>query len=165
MPIPTWTPGQVLLAADVNTWFVPIAAVKTADTARASTTTMTADPDLTMTLAANSSYQITGELFYDGAASAADMKCTFIVPASTTGTWHPSRVNPSLQGIYSTPQAWTDTIQNSTTGIGTLQVVGVSGLLITAGSAGTFALSWAQNTSNGTATHMRSGFLVARRIG
>ena len=66
MPIPTWSVGQVLAASDVNNWFVPLTVVKPSDTARSSTTSMTNDPDLQLTLQGSATYMIQGVIFYDG---------------------------------------------------------------------------------------------------
>jgi hypothetical protein len=46
-----------------------------------------------------------------------------------------------------------------------LAALHVHGLLVVGGTAGTVKLQWAQNTSNVTATILKSGsFLVLRRV-
>jgi len=153
MAVPVWAIGQVLSAADVNNWFVPIVAVKPADTGRATTTAMTADPDLLLPVAANATYDISGCLFYTG--------------PNASGQYFPCHQN--ISGIFtgSFAQQWTDTVTANTTGTSTanLMVVFVKGILLTSGTAGNITLSWAQNTSNGTTTMRANSFLSAQRMG
>ena len=167
MAVPVWAIGQVLSAADVNNWFVPIVAVKPADTGRATTTAMTADPDLLLPVAANATYDISGCLFYTGPNTASDLKFTYTLPASASGQYFPCHQN--ISGIFtgSFAQQWTDTVTANTPGTSTanLMVVFVKGILLTSGTAGNITLSWAQNTSNGTTTMRANSFLSAQRMG
>jgi hypothetical protein len=160
--------GDVLSAADMNAWTVPIVAAKTADTGRNTTTTMTNDPDLVVPVAAGAVYNIDGALFYTGNAAAADLKFTFALPAGAGGYGFFCHQNVSGNFTGSFANQWTDTTSANTTGTGiaNLMVVFVKGYLTTAGTAGNFTLQWAQNTSNGTNTTMKANsFLSAQRIG
>jgi len=169
VPIPTWSVGQVLAAADVNNWFVPIAASKPSDTSRASTTTQTADPDLTIALAANASYIINGYLGYANAsASAGDLKYSFTAPASNTTLWSSIRIDiasgtTTIAGPNAAGTANNMTAQTSSTSDRSVHIFGT---VITAGSTGNLTLNWAQNTSNATATIIRANsYLMVQRIG
>jgi len=168
VPIPTWSVGQVLTAADVNNWFVPIAAAKPSDTSRASTTTQTADPDLVIALAANASYIITGYLGYANAsASAGDLKYSFTAPTGNTTLWSSIRIDLTGTTTIAGPNA-AGTGNNMTAQTSTLgdRSVHIFGTVITSGTAGNFTLNWAQNTSNATATIIRAGsLLMVQRIG
>lgn len=168
MAVPTWVTGQVLTASDVNTWFVPIAAIKPADTQRANTTTLAADPDIVIPVATSCNYQITGIIVYDGGTGGTegDFKWTFNVPSGCSGYYGYSRNNLSASYTGAFTSAWTDTNTAQTTGVGTFMTVTISGMLATASTAGNLVLSWAQNSSTSANTRVRAQtFLTARRIG
>jgi len=166
---PVWAVGQVLTASDVNTWLVPGAVVKPADTQRSATTTMTADPDLVIAVTANATYYISGVIFYggvNGTPGTDGLKCTFAVPASTTGQLFNNHMN--LSQTFTQPLAtnWTDTTTAGTTGVANIFCLGISGSLLTAGTAGNLTFQWAQAASNGTnLTIKANSFIVAQRIG
>lgn len=166
MAIPTWVPGQILVSSDVNTWFVPIVVIKPGQTSRASTTSMTNDPDLFLALGSSASYAVNGVIFYDGAtAGASDFKFTFTVPSGSNGQYFAPHQN--LSGVFAGAfqSNWTDTVTANTNGVSTIMCVGISGIIQTGGSAGNLRLQWAQNTSNATNTHVDAqSYLVATRI-
>jgi hypothetical protein len=88
MPPPVYSPGQVVGAADVNSWFLPLAAYKLTGTARSSTTTRTLDPDLQLTVAANSVYEINAYLSYDTANTGGiGLAFGFTGPTGVSGQW------------------------------------------------------------------------------
>jgi hypothetical protein len=156
----------VLTASDVNTWLVPMAAVKPADTARASTTTVTNDPDMVLALGANSTYAIYGVLFYTGANAAGHLRFTFTVPGGATGAYFNGHVD-STSGVYAVQNAnaWTDLITSAESlGTGVLMAATVMGVINLTGS-GNLQLQWAQGTSNATATTVKANsFWTAQRI-
>jgi hypothetical protein len=167
LPIPTWSVGQVLASADVNTWFVPLAVIKPADTGRVNTTSMTGDPDLLLPVVAAASYYIGGVIFYDGpAAGSSDIKWTFTIPSGASGQYAAARQNLSASYVGAFAFSWGDTVTANTSGTGTIMVIGVQGLLQTTSTAGSLRLSWAQNTANPTTnTHVKAqSFLTAQRI-
>lgn len=156
---PTWAAGQVVNNTDVNSFFVPLGLDKTTATNRASNTTLAADPDLVLTVAANCYYEVTLVINNGSSGSTPGFKYTFNTPAGTTGQYTAIQTNlpGTLQIINS---GWTTTntasIDNG---------FFLSGMLVTGGTAGTFALSWAQNTSSATNTTVgASSYLIARRI-
>ncbi|MFG3173615.1 hypothetical protein ACGFZC_00925 [[Kitasatospora] papulosa] len=145
-----------------------VAARKTASTSRASTTTLTADPHLSVTVSPGT-YCIDACLMYDGDA-AADLKLSWAPPAGTTGAWWPGGADSSVAAQASLPR-W-----------GALSDIGVSSLPVGAIGAGTivtcrpvgtavvttggaFALTWAQQTTSTTPTILRGqSTLQLRRI-
>ncbi|MGW4603739.1 hypothetical protein ACWENS_10760 [Streptomyces sp. NPDC004532] len=142
--------------------------VKTANTARASQTSVSADPHLTIPVVPGT-YRIDAVLFYD-ADAAADLQIGWTAPASTTGTWWPSGSDSS-----NTTQAATARWGAVTNvGSGTLPVAGIgAGTIVTCRpvgtavvtTAGTLALAWAQQTSSTTATTVRQfSALSLRRV-
>ena len=163
MGVPTWTVGEVLAAADVNAWFVPLAAVKAADTARASTTTLAADPGLTTAIAASATYDVNLVLFYNG-PSGAGFKWDFSVPAGATFPYLQSYVNGAGTLVLqeSSPGG---TQYGETTGTASTLAVLISGTLTTSTTVSPFSLLWAQSTSNATATTLQQySKMTLRRV-
>lgn len=136
-------------------------AYKPSNTSRASTTSATADPHLTFTVEANTTYTLSGFLVYDG-LDTADLKFGFTAPAGTTGSWWPGAADSSMNALAYAPRwgALTDvtssTMAVGAQGAGTILAAEPKGLVVTAGTPGTFSLVWAQNSSSGTATILRT---------
>jgi hypothetical protein len=136
-------------------------AYKTANTSRASTTTATADPHLTFTVAANTTYTLSGFLVYDG-LDTADLKFGFTAPAGATGSWWPGAADSSMNALAFAARwgALTDVTSSVMTvgaqGAGTILAAAPKGLVITSGTPGTFSLVWAQGSSSATATILRA---------
>jgi hypothetical protein len=181
MPPPVYSPGQVVGAADVNSWFLPLAAYKLTGTGRSSTTTRTLDPDLQLTVAANSVYEINAYLSYDTANTGGiGLAFGFTGPTGVSGQWAAlyrisgdtataSGAGPVGAADFGMTQfagsggSWAAA---STPGDGKNHSVVISGLLIVGGTGGTWGLTWAQDTSNGTALNLHIGCkLIARRVG
>jgi hypothetical protein len=164
LAIPTWTVGQVLTASDVNTWFVPLYAQKTANTSRASSTTLTADPHLIVAMAASATYDLTCLFDYE-ADAANDMKFQFTLPAGGT-------MNYNYCG-WGTTDLFTN---NAGNGSGTVPTIGGGGAGVARGvtimgnivtsSAGNLGVNWAQNSSGGVATIWHtSSYMKLVRVG
>ena len=164
MPPPTWVTGQVLSAADVNSWFVPIVAVKVADTSRSSTITVTADPELSVTIPGAGTWYLLCYLNYEGAAAGTgDLKIQVTSVGSLRyhaiyqGAGGAANVGSTFQG-GGTPSGF------ATAGAGNLCGGTIHGTLVTA-TSGTTTLNWAQNTSSATATILHAGSsMMLRRI-
>lgn len=136
-------------------------AYKTGNTSRTSTTSATADPHLTFTVEANTVYTLSGFLVYDG-LDTADLKFGFTAPAGVTGSWWPGAADSSMNALAFAPRwgALTDvtssTMAVGTQGAGTILAAEPRGLVVTAGTPGTFSLVWAQSSSSATATTLRT---------
>ncbi|MEU2484110.1 hypothetical protein ABZ593_05780 [Streptomyces sp. NPDC012617] len=135
-----------------------VAVRKTSSTSRASTTTMSADPHLTMTLSVGT-YLLDAFLMYD-ADAAADLKLGWIGPASTVGAWWPGGADSSAAALATSPR-WgalsditSSTLPVGAVGAGTIMACRPVGTVIIA-TAGAFALSWAQQASSATPTVLR----------
>jgi hypothetical protein len=149
MAIPVWTPGQVLTAADVNRWFVPILKIKGSDQSFTSNTTLADDPDLQSAVEANAVYTFFFNL-QQTAASGGDLKTWILGPTGATAN----------SGIIAQLGANTTRGINSIvslTGSGFIVPLLWMGTLFTGVNAGTFKIQYAQNTSNGTATTVKAG--------
>jgi hypothetical protein len=137
-----------------------LTAYKTSDTSRASTTTLTADPALTLAVVANATYVLEGVLFYSSASVTPDLQMTIDGPASTGGMWALSA--PSA-GSTSDPDAVRVVASAIAAGRGYgVPVAGsvfsgiLSGTIETAGTAGDVAVWWSQFVSNATSTTMKA---------
>jgi len=178
---PTYTPGQVLSYTDCNSWFTPEAAYKTADTSRASTTTRAADPDLTVPVAANAVYDVRCYLSYQsGNTSGIGLNFAFTTPAGVSGRWGAAyrvagdagtttnagpagTVDFAWSGTAATGGTWNGP---ATPGDGHSHSVLIEGTLITAGTAGSLTLAWAQDSSSATNLVIQNGSkLIALRVG
>ena len=156
MAVPTYTNGQILNASDCNLWFLPVPAYKTAQTVR-NTLTKSIDPDLQITLAASSVYQIQASLIY-GSANAMDF--TWVIPASATGGYTMAG-NQAGVGAGSFSFVWTATPSTAAADTGLL----IHGMIQTAGSGGTFGISWASSTGPVNCTMGVGSILTAQRVG
>lgn len=139
---------------------------KASDTTRTNTTTAADDPDLTVSLAANSTYVVRGYLRLTNAAATADFKGQFSVPAGATTSY-------VFQGLDTTATAVSGSLYDfagfvvASVGVpaGNAVAATVTGIIRTAGTAGAFTLQWAQNTIdavNGTAVTTDSWILAER---
>jgi hypothetical protein len=162
MPIPTWSVGQVLAAADVDNWFVPLAAYKTGSTNR-STTPVIADPDLALTVAASAVYDVTAVIVYSAITGTTGLNWVFAVPAGASGFFG-GMLNVSGVGFANVGNQWT-TGEVAGTPASTIQSIFISGTLVMSSTAGTFSFNWASNTGGNTVTVQTGSKLIAQRIG
>ena len=164
---PVWAVGQILDASDVNTWLIPTMAVKTVDTGRASTTSPVADPELTLALAANSTYTYDLLVHYTGGTNgSSDAQFGFTAPAGALGFSFCIRYQISGLTFNSILIPTFGTFINAGTN-GTTNPVGfwAHGSIKVGSTAGALAFVWSQNTSSGTATTVKGGsYLTAQRI-
>jgi hypothetical protein len=167
MAPPTWSVGQVLTAADVNNWFVPLAAYRTSSQSVTSSTTLVNDNQLFVTVAANAVYYLQLGLNYT-AATAGDLAGGWALPSGASIT------NTVSMSLLSTAAGYGD---DATSGGGSTVVAGGVGsgtnagaksdwILTTGGSSGTCQFQWAQLASFATATSVvAASFLILQRIG
>jgi hypothetical protein len=155
--------------ADLLTSMLPLHAAKTSATSRASTTTITADPDLQLPVEANAEYLIHFYFRISGTA-AADMDIQFTTPFGCTGSYS---VTGRLAGSSaadtdprtSTRIAFNVETQFSTPSTAVAQVSHGAGRLITGPNAGTLSIDWAQTVSSATASVLeQDSWLELRRI-
>lgn len=167
MPVPVWSVGQVLAAADVNNWFVPLAAQKTSDTPRATQSAVTSDPDLVVAVAANALYHVEAILAYEGGTQgSSDFKWQWTGPSGAVLTSSPQYKDTTGAVIAGGGQSLTFQLSAGTGGSGNTRTVSQGGTLSTAATSGNFTLQWAQNSSNSAATILHAGSsLVLTRIG
>lgn len=149
--------------------------MKLSNLARASTTTLLADPDLSMAVDAGTDYWVTGYLFYNGASQASgagDLKINFNAPLGATFDWISDALgsasldaNLGVDVVSRTAQDLGSTPAPGTIGSGIPLVALIKGILRVGGTSGNLTLLWAQLLSSSTATTIfHSSMLVARRL-
>jgi hypothetical protein len=172
----------------MNSWAVPRFAYKTGNTARSSTTTPTADPQLSLPVDANAVYQVSAELFYS-AGSTGDLLVqwfgTTSWPTGATGTWTGigngtsvasangsggTQLNIVSSAGYTLRTEATDmpTAARTFGGITSSDnfAVFIRGLLVMSSTSGTLAVNWCQNASDATNTTLfANSWLKLDRVG
>lgn len=153
----TFLAGQRVTASQLRA-AIGLTAIKGADTARASTTTLTADPDLTVAVLANTTYKVSFSLLYKGAATnTGDLKFGFSVPSGATlAGGFLGIANPLGVTILPVTSA-ASVLVSYGNGTGNPLWCQVTAGLIVSSTAGNLVLTWAQNTSNATATTLMTG--------
>lgn len=157
MPIPTWSPGQVLTSSDVNNYFVPLAVVKASDESVTSSTALQDDNDFQFAVTANAKYTFDAFVSYTGGtADSSDLKCTFSFPSGLTMKYGILYfITPGGALTLSITRIQTDTNTVQTSAVNEKYFL-LRGIVLVSSTAGTLTFRWAQNTSNGTATTIKA---------
>lgn len=146
---------------DGNAWQ---SVVKQSDQSKTSDASLADDSELTLALAANTKYIIEVDIYFS-TASTPDIKFRHTGPASPTivhlERWHIVGGGSAFAGVtvdtaYSASDIAID-------GSGAAGVLHIRGVIHNGANAGTFAIQWAQNTSNGTAATVRAGSQIRYR--
>ncbi|MEU4570734.1 hypothetical protein [Micromonospora sp. NPDC023956] len=168
MPAPVYATGDVPSATEVNNWFVNVTyARKTATESVTNSITLQGDDHLTVTVDANTAYEMTCVIRYDGDTTG-DIQTGWTLPSGTSWDYiavgqHTSAVN------YADDQTAafgaTDTPAFGAIGAGTTCAAMVHGLLVVGGTGGGVQLRWAQRASSATPTRVFAGsYLLLRRV-
>src|SRR5215831_533880 len=168
MAVKSWNVGDVLSAADMNAWTVPLAVVKPSDTGRNTTTTPAADPDLTLPVAAGASYEVRATIQNKGGTNgSSDAQFGLSAPSGSTGFVIVTRQQITLFPTTTTDRNALGSVSNAgTNGTGNTLPCRIDAVVNVGGTAGNVAVIWAQNTSSGTnTTVITNSALVAQRIG
>src|SRR4249920_844934 len=100
MAAPVWNTNDVPTATDFNVWLTNILfAEKTVNESVTSSTAFQNDDDLFLAVAANSVYEMTAMLRYDG-ATAGDIKWQWTAPASATFSAITHRLSGTAVDIF-----------------------------------------------------------------
>lgn len=173
--------GDPIFASDLNdlqtneiTAWRPVTAVKSALTGRNTTTTITADPDLSITLVTSSTYFVQADLFLSSVANAAgDWRGAFSWTGTATVSYGGQALVTGLASGTSGDIIVGPTARADTTTPGTEFLAGcsTSGMYTTltgfvvCSTAVTLTLSWAQRVSNANDTRVLEGSrLTAFRV-
>lgn len=156
MAKPVYSTGDVPTADEVNDWFVNVLWARTLATQSVTSSTTLQDDDyMFVSVDANAEYHVECMVTYGGAA-AGDLKMLFRTPAGATFTGMATAIvstGASQQDIQTMQYAGNSSEVWGTLGSGQQYGI-VHGALVTVGTAGTFKVEWAQNTSNATATQI-----------
>lgn len=166
--------GDIIYASDVNDWR-PITAVKAAALGRNTTTTNSADPDLTLSLLASATYDFTARLFLSSNANAAgDWRGAFTWTGTASVSYGALALVTAIASGGSADLIASPTVRLDSTSPGGDFLAGCStaGMLavihgrIVCTTANTLTLAWSQRTSNANDTKVLEGSsLTAYRIG
>jgi len=154
----TW---QVLMVQ--SPLVVEVYAAKQAATTRASTTSITADPDLQLTLGVGT-YAITGWINDAGGTSSGGLKGALAFSGSTSsGYWNATGSGTDftaapLTQITSSPSG----VELESAQSGAVGILITGQIQVTAG--GTLSFNWAQNSSNATASTVSAGSWLQAQI-
>lgn len=147
--------------------------IKAADLSRTATSAA-ADPDLTFSLDANATYEISGEIYTSSTDNAnANVLLDWITPTGVAGRWAGLGIDVSDTNNSGTANAvrWISTVlANPSVGSRTFEGVSsgsivpikLSGIVRTT-AGGTFALAWARSGSSGSVTLRSDSYLVLTR--
>ena len=143
---------------------------KVTDESVTSSTTLQSDDELTFSIGASETwlFQIVAQVH--SASDTPDFKVAVSGPTGATGAYGIWGIGSSSSGTSAVSTLSFYTFDGSTSGgFGAISAADiptlVDGVIVNSTTAGSVALSWAQNTSNGTATTVKAGStLFACRI-
>ncbi|GAA1977448.1 hypothetical protein [Kitasatospora viridis] len=142
---------------------------RTADSAAVTNnTTLAADSALTVNVAANAVYTVTGVLGFQ-ASTTGDIKVQFVGPSGATFDWvataQDSTGTSAVGTVITGRAAITDAQVFGGRGAGSTNTALINGLLVTSSTAGSFGVQWAQGASDGTGTLMKAAsYLLLDRV-
>ncbi len=164
-----WSPltNQTPTAAQFAT-LVPRPAAKLGDTARASTTSLTADPDLSVAVDASVAYKVELQIQYTQGATG-QLVVAWSAPSGATLDWSAYMLDQGVTaGNVGSIRPLGRAVGDNLTMGGNLSIITtalVFGRLVTSTTAGTLSLTWAQSVSNATAVTVKAGsFMVLTQI-
>lgn len=164
-----WPDSSDVDKADVRAWGATVegfidglawqAVVKQVDETKNSDASLADDDELVIALAANTKYQIKGQIWFDSDATP-DFKWRHAGPSTPTLIWLarrtliPTGTAYSAQAIDEAYSASDITVTCADTSAGLIEF---DAIIHNAGNAGNFSVQWAQNTSNAAGTTVRAG--------
>lgn len=166
---PTFRAGQKVTGALLES-VKPVTARKLSDTSRA-TGTLSADPELQLSVEANAVYQFEALLATTGTTATDDILMTLEGPSGSEATWggFGPATDTSSESSSAMRSVFSDSISdNKAYGTGDDSAnplnIRIAGTLVTGSSDGAFSISWARFGGTGTITVFTGSYLTARRI-
>lgn len=152
--------------ANLGAAAAPLYSTSTADQTVTSSTTLVNATDLSVPVAANAVYEWSAHLRYN-ASPGGDIKLGITGPAGATAEWVADALTTGATGgvaaVSRTALNIGDTQGGAGVGIDT--VARPAGRIVTAGTAGTLQIQFAQLAADGTGTVLRAGsYITARRV-
>lgn len=162
--------NDVPTAAQVNEWMINVNFANKPNFTDRTTSTLSADPDLVLPVAANAVYELTAAfLIHSSDPAAGDFKFQFTAPAgcvllgTAVGYTASATVNTNVVATGFT----LNTVPSFGIGVATAEPwnpIQIQGCLNTGSTAGNFTLTWAQNTTSATITRlMTNSYINLRR--
>lgn len=131
-----------------------LTAVKGNTTSRASTTSVTADPDLSVTLPLTGTYTIEGWLHDGTGTSSGGLKGEISFSGTAVnGYWAMEGSGTGVTAVGLTALGTAVEMQSAQTGVGSMRLSGT----LQVSAVGTVTFLWAQNSSNSTASVVGAG--------
>jgi hypothetical protein len=165
---PTILAGQ-RITSGLLTSMLPNIIYKAQNEDRTSTTTLTADSELSIDLEANAVYFIDMEIHY--AADTGQFKTTWSVPTGATGNRSSlgaasnATSYDNVDGRFGVHNYGTEVPMGDRNNSGNQVVAIERSIITTSTTAGSLTLMWAQNVSSATITRVAAGsFIIAHRI-
>ena len=158
---------EELTAADLNSHFTavtPLFVRKTADESVISSATLQNDNHLFLSVAANTTYELTLRLIANSATTA-DIQFLFTFPAGLTMNLHSLEASGAgaSNALFTGPFDQTSTRAISTTGSD--QIITMSGLVMVSATAGTLQLQWSQFVSIASNTTVKTNsYMILRKV-
>jgi len=172
MAYPTLYAGQRLTAALLQS-MQPLYVAKPTDQSVTNSTTNVNDSAISVAVAANAAYLVTGMLLYS-ARSDTDVKIGWTGPGGSSFDWIAHAQSQDGSGGLASTGVVVDrqSIGNTSFPLGgfgaentTYMTAPFWGRLVTSGSTGTLQLNWAQRVANVTSSIMRAGsWIRAERV-
>lgn len=136
-------------------------AFKSADTSRASTTTLADDPDLSFASVAAGTYRWDCYLYFRSASATPDAKFGMRISNAATISLYSYTEFEETAGISAASSvnatfATSPAAQTFALSVNANEAVVITGMVVVASSS-TLAVQWAQNTSDATATLLKQG--------
>ena len=150
--------GRYLRLSSIGTQY----AVKPANTSMVSSTSITIDPDLQITLVQPGTYSIEGWLNDATGTSSGGLQGEVAYSGTvTTGYWSSNGVGTAVTVVPLTQIGTAAEMQSAQSGVGGMPIQGV----LQCSTTGVLSFKWAQHSSNATATQLGAGsWLRATRI-
>lgn len=161
---PQWQTGQVLAAADVNAWLIPLAQQKLNPTSR-TLAALAVDPDLQLPLVGAGNWAFRLAAFFDGPSTVNFKWSWFSAPGATTvmSTYYYNGSNTLSLENHSQP----DQVSANLQGVGTPQAIAIDGMVQTP-NPGTLSFLWcpSANTTNAAPVTLYQGsYIIGWRQG
>lgn len=165
-PGPTWNTGQVLAAADCNTWLVPLVQQKLGPTGRNQIlggTILQPDPDLQLPFVTGN-YYLRLVCIYDG-PTGANLQWGWSVPAGAA-LFMMARYRDTSGNLALTARGAAGTPTAGTSGIGTQLPIYIEGMLQMGVTPGSLSFLWCQANGNAQPTSVyQTSYFTAWRLG
>lgn len=160
------TTAVLLDSAGASTVGKSLFARKTADTNRTSTT-LTADPDLSVTLLPNAVYRLEATLFVGTTDQTnGDIALQWALPGSTAASW--ALLGQPTTATSGTGSIVTQAVGGSQLSLGAITAADLAiisqGLIETDATGGTFALNWARSGTAGTVSLRARSHMSLTRV-